>query len=191
MGQAHLGMAVECDILDCFQPLHEGPFQAKDVLCPRGHFLFCEFRCFSHARDADHVLGSGPLIIFLDASVDEGHDPGFRPDVERSNAVRAVELVSCKACEIHPHFIDIEGQDPNGCNGIGVKGYTPGPGDSPYFCDRFQCADFIIGVHDCYEDRVVRDGLLHFLWIDESVVVNRKGGYAKTVLHQHSQGSLY
>ena len=45
-------------------------------------------------------------------------------------------------------LIDIDRKVTESLDGIRMEGYTPFPGDPADLGNRFDCADFIVGVHD-------------------------------------------
>ncbi len=127
------------------------------------------------ADGAGHVLRAGPRWRSCVAALLLGEDVRPVADVQRADALRALELVGAERHEVRAERLDVEVDVRRGLDGVDVEddalaGADPG-GD---LGDRLDRADLVVGEHDRDQDRLVVERRLELVGIDPAVAVDRQ-----------------
>ena len=114
-------------------------------------------------------------MTLLRAAVLLGEEVGAVPDIERTDALRALELVRGEAHEVGPEGLEIEVDPGRSLDGIDVEDDpTAAPQPVRDLGDRLDRPDLVVGEHDADEDRPVRDRRVDLVRVDPTVSVDRQ-----------------
>ena len=127
----------------------------------------------AEADDAGHVLGAGAQAALVAAAVQDGLQARAALHVERADALGAVELVAGEAEHVDAELGDVDRQRPDGLHGVGVEQGALLVRDARQLGDRLHRADDVVGEHDRGQTRVVAEGLLVGVEVDDAVAVHR------------------
>ena len=141
-----------------------------------------------HTADAGQVLRTGTLAPLLSASLNDVHQGEALADVQRANALGAVELVGGQAEHIDILLLDVNVQVSRRLNRVGVEGNPRFLADGADFRDGKNGADLIVGVHGGDQAGVGADGVLHLLGGDVVSLPDVQIGDLKALLFQLRQG---
>src|SRR5713226_1558074 len=75
----------------------------------------------AESHDSGDVLGAGAAALLLTAAGLERRDARTAPDVQRTNALRPIELVRVDRDEIHRRLADVELEGADALHGIAVE----------------------------------------------------------------------
>src|SRR5262249_20015406 len=149
------------------------------------HFSFCEFASLSKTDDASHVQRSTSHAAFVTAAVhhwNQNHAWILPSDVQPSNALRTVDLVSRERSQIDIQFADVEWNLTDRLRRVGVEKHALFFGNFPDFGYRLDNADFIVRHHYSYKDCLIGDCVFDVVGSDHSVTANRKIRYFESSL---------
>ena len=141
-----------------------------------------------HAHDAGHILGAAPLALFLLAALDEVLEGDAPADVQRADALGAVELMAGQGEHINVHLFHVDGHVTHRLDGVGVEGDLLLPTQGADLFDGLHGADLVVGEHDGDQAGVLSDGVGHVLDGDDPVGVDVQEGDVKAFLLQLCQG---
>ena len=113
-------------------------------------------------------------------------EPTARADScgERTSAPSAfgpVELVSGDRGDIDVHLVHVDRNFADRLHRVGVENDAALAADLANFGDRLQDANLVVGGHDRDQDRLVIDGALQIVEIDQPVFLHRQIGHAEAV----------
>ena len=96
-------------------------------------------------------------------------------DVQRADALRALELVGAERDEVGAERLDVEVDVRRGLDGVDVEqDALAGPDPRGDLGDRLDRADLVVGEHDRDEDRLVVERRLELVRVDPAVAVDRQ-----------------
>jgi hypothetical protein len=122
-------------------------------------------------------LGSGTPAGFVIGPVDKRFKRRSAPDVERADSLGSVEFVPRHRQQINTESIYIGCDLADGLRGIGMQQGAMLAGDPTYFFNRFDRANFIIGVHDADENGFRRDRAAQIVRIGPTVMIDGEIGH--------------
>ena len=133
------------------------------------------------ADGAGDVLGAGAAVALLRAADDLAEERRARPDVERADALRPVDLVRREREQVDAQAVDVEVERAGRLHGVGVEGdaRVVRLDDARDLGDRLDGADLVVGVHDGDQGRVGAQGAREVVGVDEALAVDREVGGAK------------
>ena len=172
------------------------PGQARNKLVPQSrdlhpvllHMGAGLLQCRRHTGNAGDILRSGPLAPLLGAALDDVHQRDTAPDVQRTHALGAVELMAGQAQHIDVLGLDIDGQVARRLHGVGMEQHALLPAHGADLLNGQDTADLVVGVHHRHQTGVLPDGVRHLLSGDHAVFMNRQQLHLKTLLLQLFQG---
>ena len=96
-------------------------------------------------------------------------------DIQSADSLRAVDLVRRDRHQVDVVLDHIDGNLAERLHAIGVEQHAALVADLADLGDRLDHADFIVGVHDADQDRLVGDGIAKLIEIDQAVLLQRAG----------------
>src|ERR1051326_9146019 len=164
------------------QPCHAAAFLR--------HFLLRNFTSLAEANNARDIESSGAEPAFMAAAIDHGNQPRGRvtPDIQRSAAFRTVKLMRRERSQVKIGAVNVQRSLAQGLDGIRVEEHTTFAAEPPDLFNGLKHAGFIVGRHDAYQDRLVREGLLELIKIDEAIAPHRQIRYTEAALFQMFAG---
>ncbi len=134
-----------------------------------------ELVCGGQTDRPGDVLGAGAAVALLGATLLLRQDVRAVPDIERSDALRPLELVRPERDEVCPERLDIDVDVRCRLDRVDVEDEAlarshPG-GD---LGDRLDRAHLVVGEHDRDEDRLVVERRLELVGVHPAVAVDRQ-----------------
>src|SRR5215471_7809924 len=146
--------------------------QCENALVFARHLALCELTGSSKPYNAGYVKGAAPHSTLVTSAVHHRnkHYPRvLAPDVQTSNPLRSVDLVSGERCEIHIKIVNIERNLADCLGSISMEYHTFLFTYFSDFGDRLNHADLIIGHHNCDQNCFIGDGILDIVRGDQPV----------------------
>jgi len=137
-----------------------------------GHHLTRDLGGLAEPDDQRHRQGPRAHAALVAAAVHHRRDPHARalaPDVERADALGAVDEMRGARQEIDAHRLDVDGDLADGLRGVGVEDDPLLLGELADGRDVLDGADLVVGEHHGDQDRLVRERLADLLDVDDPV----------------------
>ena len=112
------------------------------------------------------------------------HARVFTPHVQRSHALRPVDFVRAHRHQIDVVLYDVDRNLAHGLHPVGMEQDAFLMRDFADFADRLDHADFVVGIHERNQDRLVRDRIAQHVQIHQTVAFHRQIAYAVAVLFE-------
>ena len=125
---------------------------------------------------------------FLRTTEEQGHRVGASPDVERTRALRAVELVAGDGQQVAVNGFDFDRHLAHGLHRVGVEVDVGLACDNANLCHWLEGADLVVGHHHRDELRVRSQGTAHIAGIDCARAVDGQKGDFDATLAQPLRG---
>src|SRR5271170_6491575 len=191
-GQTMFHGAVDVDLVE---PAHDAVFQpvaqARHFDGFLRHLFLRQGTRLAEAGDAGNVEGSGAHAALVPTAVNQRHDLHARilaTHEERARAFRPVELVPGDGGDVDVHLVHIDRHFADRLHRVGVEDHAAFAADLADFRNRLQYADFVVGGHDRYQNRLVVDGALQVIEVNQAILLHGEIGNAKAVLLQMLAG---
>ena len=140
-------------------------------------------------RNPRDILGAAPPVALLRAALLLGEDVGAAPEVERADALRALELVGAQGEHVDPERVDVDVEVRRRLDGIdGEQDAAVGVHPAADLGDRLDRADLVVREHDRDEDRLVGDGGIDMVGVDPAVAIDRQLDDLEPELLEVAQG---
>ena len=150
-----------------------------ELLAFRSHFVLAKFAGFAESDDAGNVERAGTHAALVAAAVNLSgklHARILAANVQRADALGAVNLVAGDRHQVDAVFLDVHGNFADGLHCVHMKEDALFFGDLADFRDGLNHADFVVGVHDGDQDGLGRDGAAQIVEIDAAVFLHRQIG---------------
>ena len=125
--------------------------------CPFFHRVKSPLYRSAHPDDSRHVFCSGAALALLRSSMDKRADLHACTDIQKSDALWSVQLMSAGAQHIDITFIYIDGKMTVSLHRICMEQDAMLMGDLSDLADRFYRSDLVIGIHNRDQDRIWPD----------------------------------
>ena len=126
-----------------------------------------------------------PAAVHLSGDL---HARALAANIQRAHALRPVHLVAAERHQVDVVLDHVDRNLADGLRRVGVQQHALRLRDLADLGDRLQHADFVVGVHDADQDRLVGDGRLQLVEIDQAVGLHRQIGHAHAVLFEPLAG---
>ena len=166
------------------QPRHFGDVRRR---VRRGH-------CRAKPADPRHILRPGAEIALLSAAVDERGQRQTGLDVERADALRAVDFVSRDRNKVGPERFGLERDFQKALHGVRVeqRQRRKPPRRAHHLRDRHDRAGLVVDHHDGYQNRIGPQRGLQRLDRDEARLIRLQIRHLKALrlqlLHRMQHG---
>ena len=127
-----------------------------------------EFGGFAEANDSGNVFGAGAAVAFVMAAVKLRSERRAGADVERADALGAINFVRGDGEQIHAEVIHVERELAGGLHGVAVEVHIRFGGDAADFFDGLNRAEFIVCVHHADENCFGAQRAANFFGIDDA-----------------------
>src|SRR6185369_11664273 len=181
--------------VDLVEAAHDLVFQAVTKSGKLAAFLCHVFGSnrarFPQTNDSGYVQGSGTHAPLVAAAVDDGrnlHARVLATHIERADTFRAVNLVCRDRHKVDVVLGYVDGNFAHGLNAVRVEQNSAFAAELADFTPRLQNTNFVVGSHDRDKDRLVIDGALEIVEIDQAVFLHGQVGYAIAVFLQTLTG---
>eukprot|EP00191_Tetraselmis_sp_GSL018_P001362 CAMPEP_0177596546 /NCGR_PEP_ID=MMETSP0419_2-20121207/11152_1 /TAXON_ID=582737 /ORGANISM="Tetraselmis sp., Strain GSL018" /LENGTH=381 /DNA_ID=CAMNT_0019088489 /DNA_START=305 /DNA_END=1451 /DNA_ORIENTATION=- len=171
--------AIEDDTLEA------GHDAAAEPLLEPGHVLAVDvhllLRDLAGGAEPDregrgHRPRAQPTLLPAAAHLRLHADARAAAEVERPDALRAVDLVAADGHGVDLHRVDVERDLTNSLSGVGVEEDLLGAAEVADLLERLYDADLVVDGHDGDKGRVGPDGLLELLDVDATVRLDGQVG---------------
>ena len=125
----------------------------------------------AQSYDTRYVLGTCTTLALLRAAVYEGTNFHTFPDIQKADALGAVQLVAAGAEHIDMVLVYIDRHLTEGLYRVGMEQNAVLMGDFTYLFDRLNGSNLIICKHHGNQDGFRTDGFLEFLDLDHTIFI--------------------
>src|SRR5712664_3442959 len=108
--------------------------------------------------------------------------PRAAANVQRSNALRRIKLVSGERKQIETERINVNRKLARGLHCVGMKVDVGVRGDAANFLERLHRAQFVVGLHYCDQHGLLANRLAQSFHRNKSLTVNRQIGDSDALL---------
>ncbi len=166
-------VGVDADVLHgvqdrLLQPVPQG-IQAVQV---DGHVAEGDFTGLPETHDGRDVLRPRPALPLLATAELDGMEGRSVADIEDPDSLGRVDLVAGDGEKVHGQILDVEGDLPDGLDGVGMHENAPLPGHCADRGDGRQRSGLVVAMHDGDEKGPVRHGFCHLVRVDETLPVH-------------------
>ncbi len=146
---------------------------------------------FAQPDDSGNVQRARAHPALVPAAVHLRRDLNARAlaaNIQRAHALGPIHFVPTERQQVDVVLDHIHRHFAYGLRGVGVQQDALGLGDLADLGNRLDDADFVVGVHDADQNRLVGDGRLQLLQIHQTVGLHREIGDAHAVLFKPLAG---
>ena len=115
----------------------------------------------------------------MSGAVDQGLDLNPTTDIERTDPLRRVDLVTRDGEKVHAELVDIGPYLADRLSSVRMQGNVLLAGDLRDFGDRLDRADLVVRVHDADQKCVLGDRLADVVGIDKAAPVDWNVGHVR------------
>ena len=150
--------------------------------------LFRQFNRLAQADDARQILRACAMPAFLRAAMNQRVDFHALADVQRTDALRPVELVCREGDHVRVERLDIQRNRANSLHRVRVEEYAAFVAECANLRDGFERADFVVRRHHTDQHGIRAQGVLHLLGSHEAVRIHREIRHLPTLRFQPLAG---
>src|SRR5262245_22589824 len=187
--QPLIGMPVEDDpvVEALLQALPEAITQVPYAV--HGYEIAREFAGCPKSDSQHGTLRPCTAAAFVATSVDQRLKRRAAAHVERTHALRRIDLVAGNGEEVDAKHIDVRGNLADRLCRVGMQQNAVRAGDATNLDDRLDRADLVVGMHDADEDGPRRDRPSHIVGIDAADPIDGNNGDREALLLKEAAGS--
>ena len=150
--------------------------------------FFRQLNRLAQADDARQILRARAVSAFLRAAMNQRVDFHALADVQRTDALRPVELVRREGEHVRVERFDIQRNCANRLHRVRVEEYAAFMAERANLRDGFERADFVVRRHHADQHGVRAQGVLHLLDGHEAVRIHREIRHLPTLRFQPLAG---
>ena len=157
----------------------------------RRHLRLRQSARFAQSHDSRHIQRARPHAALMSAAIHlrrQLHARVAAPHIQRAHALRSIHFVRADRHQVNVVIDHVHRNFACRLRAVGVQQHPAFPGDPADFANRLQHADFVVGMHDANQDRLVRDRRFQLVQIYQAVLLHRQVSDPRTMLLQPLAG---
>src|SRR5690348_1494457 len=135
---------------------------------PRGEFAARDFGRFAEADDSRNIFGARAAVALIASTAQHGLERRAFANIQDADALWAADFVRGKRKQVRADGFYIDRDFAHGLNSVGVETNLRLARDFADFGDRLNRAEFIVRVHDGYENRFGTNRAPNIIGIDDA-----------------------